>query len=73
MYSIYDEARDKVTTRITDAQRNESVKWIVKNYGHCFQDNITIKTAAKYASMLYSTYIDDKSMNTYSQLEHDVF
>ena len=73
MYSIHDEARDEVANGMTDSQRDEAVNWIADNYGAYFQDDKTMRTAARYGSMLYGAYLDDQSMNTYSQLGYNVF
>lgn len=73
MYSIHDEARAEVSDGMTVAQRDEAVNWISDHYGNYFQDKETMKTAAKYGSMLYGAYKNDASMDTYSQLGYDVF
>ncbi len=73
MYSIHDEARDKVSYGMTDTQRDEALEWIADNYGNYFQDSDTMKKAAEYGSMLYGAYMDDKTMSTYSQLGYDLF
>ena len=70
--AISTEARATAAEGVTDAQRDEAVKFIADHYPNYYADNETMEQAMAYGFLLEYAYRDDEASQTYAWLGRDV-
>lgn len=70
--AISTEARAAAAEGVTDAQRDEAVKFIADHYPNYYADNETMEQAMAYGFLLEYAYRDDEASQTYAWLGRDV-
>ena len=70
--AISTEARAAAAEGVTDAQRDEAVKFIADHYPNYYADNETMEQAMAYGFLLKYAYRDDEASQAYAWLGRDV-